>query len=82
MLQVANKTSRAWRINRVGTSCPGLMITPGKLEVDAGGSYAANVVFDPASKPDFRGNLLVEVVGREADGDVIFTSRVAIAVEN
>lgn len=81
-LQVANKTNRAWRIDRVETSCTCLMVKPGKFEVAGGGSFAANVVFDPASKPDFRGNLLVEVVGREADGDVIFTSRVAIAVEN
>ncbi len=81
-LRIANKTDRTWRIARVESSCSCLKVGPASFEVAGGATTPIDIAFNFAEEPDFRGNLLVEVKGVEADGNVVFTSQVAVVVKD
>ena len=79
-LRLVNPSARIWRIARVETSCSCLRVSPTRFVVKPGQSTTLDVVCDLRSEPDFRGDLLIEVNGLQADGDVLCTAQVAVAV--
>ena len=81
-LRLVNPSARTWRIARIESSCPCLRVSPTKFEIQPRQSITLDVVCDLRSEPDFRGDLLIEVNGLQADGDVLCTAQVAVAVQN
>ena len=81
-LRLVNPSAQTWRITRVESSCPCLRVSPTEFEVKPGQSITLDVVCDLRSEPDFRGGLLIEVNGLQADGDVLCAAQVAVAVQN
>ena len=81
-LRLVNPSAQTWRVAQVESSCPCLRVSPGRFEVSPGQSITLEVVCDLRSEPDFRGDLLIEVNGLQANGGVLCTAQVAVAVQN
>jgi hypothetical protein len=72
-LRLSNPGPNPVEIRRIRTSCPCLTITLDKLALAPGESIRAKMTLDLSREPDFRGGLLIEAVGEDAEGELAFS---------
>ena len=81
-LRLANPTAEAWRVVELSSSCACLLDSPTSFEVGPGASVPLAVTWDLSSEPEFRGGLIVAIVGKTASGGEIPPARIAVNVLN
>ncbi len=79
-LTLKNVSSVPIRVGRIETSCPCLAVSPWPIRIEAGSGHPLTIAFDPASEPEFRGRLGIELKGLDDTGKVLFEGRVDLEV--
>ena len=78
---VRNPTSESILIDKLGSSCSCIRLSPSRFAVKPGESAELSVVFDPAEDPEFRGTLLVEAVGLGKSGEESLKFKIRVTVK-
>lgn len=82
-LTLRNDSGAPIRLVRVATSCDCVAADETfPIEFAVGQQSVLSLMFDGREDPGFRGGLSVEIVGKQEDGGIAFTSHVHLQVRN
>ncbi|MGE3822538.1 MAG: DUF1573 domain-containing protein [Isosphaeraceae bacterium] len=81
-LMLRNRHDHPVEMGRVESSCPCLTIEPRSLRLEPGEEARLESRFDPASEPEFRGRLRIEVRGYSLSDEVVMIATAIVEVSS
>ncbi|MGC8639618.1 MAG: hypothetical protein ACP5XB_07035 [Isosphaeraceae bacterium] len=77
---IARQRAASIDVYRITTSCPCVIVEPKSIRIDGKTGAEVSVKFDPATEPDFRGPLAVELKGFDRQGVELFSTQVFVSI--